>query len=181
MGDAVGVGHPVESLSDVRRTEARSAGIDRPDGVVRTFQVSLYKVEPLQAVTTCNLLAKADDRSAGLDEPEEVRPQVSLVAGTLALACCRERLAWTGTGPNRPRIIPPGRAQGVGPDADSGEEVALGVACEVCGLHVDDGSFIYVSGSNQVVGNEVSQPLGCIRIDLVVVGATHSRIHFKQV
>mgnify|MGYP003338890493 FL=1 len=50
----LGVGHPlcgeVQSLSDVRRTDARSAEIERPDGVVRCFHVSVYKVEPLQAV-----------------------------------------------------------------------------------------------------------------------------------
>ena len=46
----LGVGHPVQPLPDVRRTEARSAGINRPAGVTRTFQVSLYKVEPSKAV-----------------------------------------------------------------------------------------------------------------------------------
>jgi len=34
----------------MRRAEARSAGIDRPDGVARSFQVSVYKVEPTEAV-----------------------------------------------------------------------------------------------------------------------------------
>jgi len=40
----------------VRGTDARSAQIDRPIGVTRTFQVSLYKVEPTEAVFTSNLL-----------------------------------------------------------------------------------------------------------------------------
>jgi hypothetical protein len=52
------VGHPVEALSDVRRADARSAQICRPDGVARRFKVSLYKVEPHEAVRACNLLAK---------------------------------------------------------------------------------------------------------------------------
>jgi hypothetical protein len=76
--DFVGVGYPlsnpVESLSDVRRTEARSAGIDRPAGVARSFQVSLYKVEPAKSVLARNLLAKDDCRSAVLNKPVEVRP-----------------------------------------------------------------------------------------------------------
>jgi hypothetical protein len=36
---AIGVGHPVNSLPDVRGADARSAEIDRPDGVTLTFQV----------------------------------------------------------------------------------------------------------------------------------------------
>jgi hypothetical protein len=44
------VGHPVEALSDVRCADARSAQISSPCGVPRSFQVSLYKVEPAEAV-----------------------------------------------------------------------------------------------------------------------------------
>ena len=71
---ADGVTHPVQSLSDVRRAEARSAGIDCPAGVARSFQVSRYKVEPSEAVLACNLLAKDDWRAALFDKPVEVRP-----------------------------------------------------------------------------------------------------------
>jgi hypothetical protein len=62
---AIGVGHPdePESLSDVRRPDARSAQISRPDGVARCFQVSLYKVEPIEAVLARNLLSKDDWRA----------------------------------------------------------------------------------------------------------------------
>jgi hypothetical protein len=48
--EALGVGHKVQSLPDVRSTEARSAGIDRPDGVTRSFQVRRNKVEPSERV-----------------------------------------------------------------------------------------------------------------------------------
>jgi hypothetical protein len=48
----------------VRRTEARSAEIERPDGVARSFQVSLNKVEPSKSVLARNLLAKDDARAA---------------------------------------------------------------------------------------------------------------------
>jgi hypothetical protein len=59
---AFGVGHPnkPEALSDVRRADARSAQICRPEGVARCFHVSVYKVEPTEAVLACNLLAKDD-------------------------------------------------------------------------------------------------------------------------
>src|SRR5690606_29187721 len=65
---------PPEPLSDMRRTEARSAGIDRPAGVARSFQVSLYKVEPAKSVFARNLLAKDDWRAAVFNKPVEVRP-----------------------------------------------------------------------------------------------------------
>jgi hypothetical protein len=72
----VGEGHPDEpqSLSDMRRADARSAKIVRPEGVARSFQVSRYKVEPIKAVLACNLLAKDEGRAQGFDEVEEGGP-----------------------------------------------------------------------------------------------------------
>lgn len=46
-------------------------------------------------------------------------------------ACFAERLARARTGPNSSIVIPSGGTKGVGPDADSGKEVALRVAFEV--------------------------------------------------
>jgi hypothetical protein len=57
---AVVVGHPVQSVADVRRTDARRRERDGPDGVAQGFQVSLYKVDPSICVTACNLLSKDD-------------------------------------------------------------------------------------------------------------------------
>jgi hypothetical protein len=104
----VGVGHPVQPLSDVRSADARSAQIGCCRGVTRSFQVSLYKVEPLQAVFTCNLLAKDDWRSALADEPVERRPKVPLISKPCAFACRAERLAWAGTRPDRAVVGPSG-------------------------------------------------------------------------
>ena len=69
-----GVGHPVQSLAYVRRTDARSANIKRPCGVALAFQVSLYKVEPSEAVRTRHLFAKDCDRAALADKVEEEGP-----------------------------------------------------------------------------------------------------------
>jgi len=69
-----GVGHPIKSLPYVRSTDARSAGIKRPDGVARYFQVNRYKVEPSESVFRRNLLAKDRDRTALFDEIEERGP-----------------------------------------------------------------------------------------------------------
>jgi len=52
------VGHPEQPLSDVRRTDARSAQISRCDGVTQFFQVSRYSVEPQPAILRDNLFAK---------------------------------------------------------------------------------------------------------------------------
>ena len=63
----------------MRRADARSAEIDRPAGVARCFQVSVYKVEPTEAVFACNLLTKDDWRAALADEVVESWPQVPLI------------------------------------------------------------------------------------------------------
>jgi len=54
--------------------EARSAGIDRPDGIALCFQVSLYTLEPTEAVRRRNLLAKDTVRTADADEMVERWP-----------------------------------------------------------------------------------------------------------
>jgi hypothetical protein len=64
----------VESLPDVRCADARSAEIDRPDGVRLALQVSVYKVEPVESVFARNLLSKYDARSTLADEVVPVRP-----------------------------------------------------------------------------------------------------------
>jgi hypothetical protein len=53
---------------------ARSAEIDRPNVVVRAFQVSLNKVEPVEAVLARNLLTKDDWRADHFDEVEKRGP-----------------------------------------------------------------------------------------------------------
>jgi hypothetical protein len=137
-----GVGQPLsnppEALSDVRRTDARSADIERPSGVSRVFQVSEYKVEPLQPVLACNLLAKHDIRAALGDEPEEDRPEVSLVVGALPLARRRERLAGAGACPDGSVVGPSGKPESVGPSADAGEEVAGDEAPKVIRSNIDN-------------------------------------------
>lgn len=178
---AVGVGHEVQPLSDVRRTDARSAQIRSPDGVARCFQVSVNKVEPVEAVTARNLLSKDDCRAALFDEVMPRRPQVPLVSKPSSFACRAERLAGAGTGPNRSIIWPAGAAQRVGPDADAGKPVTLRVAAHVVGVHVLDAAFVNVARGDVSCGNEVAEPLRCIGVDLVVVGAiSHVSTRIRQ-
>jgi hypothetical protein len=88
LSAAIGVGQPdkVESLSDVRAAEARSAQIARPEGVTRCFHVSRYKIEPVESRR--NLFSKDDWRTALRDKVEPGRPEVSLIIESLLLSRC---------------------------------------------------------------------------------------------
>jgi hypothetical protein len=120
----------------MRSTDARSAKIDRCAGVIRAFQVSLYKVEPLKAVAACNLLAKDDWRAALRDETEEFGPEMAFVSEPGAFTGGAKGLAGTGARPDGAVVGPSGAAQGIGPDADAGEEMTLRETCEVRRIHI---------------------------------------------
>ena len=81
-----GVGHPEQSLTDVRRADARSAQIGGPDGISQRLQVSAYSGEPFAPIAACNLLSKDCWRTALSDKPEHFGPQVPLVRCSLPLA-----------------------------------------------------------------------------------------------
>lgn len=103
---ANGVGREVQSLSDMRGLDARSAQIGRPDGVVRTFQISRNNIQPGEAILACNLLAKDDWRATLADEAGEDGPEMALVFRAALLPRCAERLAGTTAGPNRSAVGP---------------------------------------------------------------------------
>jgi hypothetical protein len=94
LGDSNALCDEVEPLADVRRPEARSAQISRPDGVARSFHVSAYSIEPLQSRLARNLLAKHDWRLFVADEVSEIRPQVSFVRFSHSFASTAKRLTW---------------------------------------------------------------------------------------
>lgn len=166
----LGVGHPVQSLTDVRRTEARRAGINRPCGVTLCLQVREYKVDPSESVFACNLFAKNDDRFALFDEVVECWPQVPLVIKPSAFACRAERLARAGTSPNRSVVTPPGLSQCVAPHSAAGKKVALGKSAQVAGVHIFNAPFINDTWRNMSGINQVTQPLRCVRVYFVVIG-----------
>ena len=154
----------------MRRAEARSAEIDSPAGVGLRFQVSVNNVEPSEAVTGCNLLAKDDVRAEARDKPVEVGPEVPLVSSPSAAACRAERLAWAGSGPDWRVVGPSGEAERVGPNADAGEEVALGKSSKVIWRDISDIGFIDMPRRDQPGRYQVAQPLGLVGIELVVIG-----------
>jgi hypothetical protein len=112
-------------LPDVRCAEARRAEIESPEGVVRSFHVSLYKVDPTEAVFACNLFSKDRWRSALFDEVKPVRPEVPLVSHPFSRACTAERLARTRSRPDWSVVFPSCGAERMAPDPDPCEEVTL--------------------------------------------------------
>ena len=140
MSCACGVVQPFsdkpETLADMRGADARSAQICSPNGVARCFQVSVYSVEPAEAILARNLLSKDNWRAALVDEHVEGGPEVALVVKAFALSGGAVGLAGAASGPDGPVVGPSGKAEGVGPDADPGEEVALGITAQVCRSHV---------------------------------------------
>jgi hypothetical protein len=100
VSDVVGQPNKPEPLSDMRRTDARSAQICRPNGVSRCFHVSAYKVEPTETVLARNLLSKDDWRAALADEVMPVGPQVPLIIKPASCTCRAERLARAASCPN---------------------------------------------------------------------------------
>tara|TARA_R110000744_G_scaffold303459_1_gene412134 strand:- start:28 stop:459 length:432 start_codon:yes stop_codon:yes gene_type:complete len=120
-----GVGHPPNSLPDVRCARARSAQIGGPDSISCVFQISAYSAEPFPAILARNLFSKDRWRSALGDEFVKSGPEVSFVFMAFSLSRARKRLTGTGAGPDGSVFGPSSKLEGVGPAADSGEEVAL--------------------------------------------------------
>jgi hypothetical protein len=122
---AAGVGQPdstpVESLSDVRRTDPRSAQIGGPDRVALGFQVRTYIGQPVEAKAARNLLSNDDWRSADGDQVAHDGPEVALVVGAAAASCAREGLTGGRAGPEGTVVGPSGKAGGETPASNAGK------------------------------------------------------------
>lgn len=92
-----------------------------------------------------------------------------LVIKPIAFACLGERLAGATSGPDGAIVGPAGGAEGVGPSADTGKEVALNVSRQVTGRNVSDVALVNVAGRKKSICNEVAEPSGGMGINLVVV------------
>jgi hypothetical protein len=168
---AVGVRHEEVARSDMRRARASSTQIRSPERIRRRFQFKVNSGEPFKSKRSCNLLAKENWRLSLLDEPKPRGPKVALVADTFLLSCDGKRLAGAASSPNRSVVGPSSEPECVGPSADAGEEVAVGVTAQIVGAYIDDASLVNVTWRDMSGSNEVSEPLGGIGIVLVVVGA----------
>lgn len=92
-----------------------------------------------------------------------------LVLKPSAFTCRAERLARARASPHGSIARPSGKVKGVGPSADAGEKVALGVSDKVGRSHVLDASFIHVPCRNVAGLDEFAQRCGGVRVDFVVV------------
>ena len=148
------MGHEEQPLSCVRRPDARSAQIRRPDGVTASFQVSENNVEPSEPIATRNLLSKDDWREALSDECEPCRPKMSRVENSSPLARVRERLTRATSGPDVGIIGGPGKSERLRPPADAGKEMPLSRSSDVCRGEIGDGAAVDSSGRDVAMGDE---------------------------
>ena len=143
---------------------------DRPNGVVFTFQVCGNKIEPTVPNRRRNLLAKDNIRAALADEVEPHGPEVPVIFDALLISGGAERLAGARACPNRSVVGPSGEPQGAALPSDTGEEMALCVGIEVVWPDIGNTPCVNVSWGDMPGGNQVTQPLGGERVNLVVVG-----------
>ena len=174
---AFGVGHPEESLADVRGADARSREIGGPDGISQVLQVSANSGEPFTSILARNLLSKDRCRAALGDEVVKSGPQVSLIGMATSLSRARKRLTRTGAGPDFPVLGPSGKGESEGPAADPGKEVALPKRSKVVGVEVEDAAGINGSGRKMPGSGKVPEPLCGVGIVVVVEGPWHGMSH----
>jgi len=80
---------------------------------------------------------------------------VALICELITFTGGAEWLTGARACPNRSVVRPSGEAEGMGPDSDSCEEVALSESAQVIGSNVDNASLIdfprcYVTGRDEV-------------------------------
>jgi hypothetical protein len=129
----------------------------------------LYSIEPTVANRVFNLLTKDDCRAALADEVIPRRPKMAGIVGAFLATGGAEGLTGATTCPNRSVIGPAGESEGVGPSADSGEEVALSVFGEFIGVDFCDATFVHDSRCDQRLADERPQPVGSVWVVFVVV------------
>ena len=91
------------------------------------------------------------------------------ICKSFALSCRAKRLAWATSSPDFPVVAPSGRPEGVGPNTDACEEMALREAAQVAGVNIFDAPFVHDAGRDVPSVDKVAQPLSRERVYLVVV------------
>lgn len=165
----------------MRTADAVCSQYDRPAGVVRRFQVSLYSIEPNRLKRIFNLSASFSDNERGSDlltenvlvsqggeDAVELRPEVSLVGVAFTFPRRRERLAGAASGDTGLVVWPSGKTQGKGPSGDSAEEVQLGESNKFLWLDFNNASFIHDSVRDFTRLYEIANPFGRILVNFVV-------------
>jgi hypothetical protein len=78
---------------------------------------------------------------------------VAFIGGAESGAGARERLARATTCPNRSVIGPSGESEGVAPDADSGEKMALNIWSKVFCCDIFNAPFVHVTWRDMASGD----------------------------
>jgi len=153
------------------RIDGTSRYNNRPAGVADAFQIKTHSVEPILANRSRNLFSHDDRGPDGTDETEEDGPEVALVRRALLLTGGAEGLAGSASSPQGALVGPSGKTGGKAPAADTGEKVALCETAQVRRSHVENRPLINFPFSYQIFVYEVTQPLGGVRLHLVVIRA----------
>jgi hypothetical protein len=82
------------------------------------------------------------------DKVKPCRPEVPLISKPFSFACLAERLAGTTAGPHGSIVGPTGAAQGITPNTEAGEEMALGKPGKVSWYDILNAPCIHFSGRN---------------------------------
>lgn len=91
-----------------------------------------------------------------------------LVIHPNSFACCAERLAGATSRPKSSVIRDARATEGVTPNTNASEEMALSKSSEVISAKIRDASSIDDARSDRTKSDEVFEPVCCIFVDLVV-------------
>jgi hypothetical protein len=118
-------------------------------------------------------------RSNGSDEAEEVGPEMTRVFLPEPFARLAVRLAGDGPGDESSVSVQPSHSNSERPAPDSGEEMQLVVSSQVFGLDIRDAPRVDVASRDQTGLDKVANPLGSIRVELVVVDGHFRTLQMK--
>lgn len=93
-----------------------------------------------------------------------------LIRKPICFACRAERLARTRAGPRASGVWPSATAEDVTPHADACKEMTLVIALNLDWFHVADVALINIAIRDETRGDQVTKPLRCVLVDLVVIG-----------
>lgn len=146
----------------------------KPEGVIFSFHVCSYSIEPTELNRSLNLFAndalKRFDAEffCAADEFKPDGPEVAFVVESFLLARAREGLTRAGAGDDWEIVGHAGKSERVTPSADAAEKVVLGVSDEIAGLDFADASLVHHPGGNMSICDELTQPRRSFLVILIV-------------
>lgn len=164
----VAAGHKEIAISELIPTSARGFDWDRPHGVVHGFQITAHKGDPCRP--SRNLFSKDCCRASLGDKFSPNRPEVTRIGEAKLAPGDASRLAGAASAPHGSLVGPSGNAEGKRPSADACEEMALDVAPEFVGAHVNDASFVNIAGRDPAPSDKASEGSCGGRIVFIVIG-----------